>query len=540
MTVFNTLNAEPAGDEVRIASLMGREWLVAPVVLVREGVLNGGFLGFSEIQKSAPGWNGQPVTAPPDEGTEAANLAPSEPSGHPIDGQTQDGRPNFVSANREPFLSDMNVGMVLNVEAVDDLPTPGDEQSERGLVGEAWVDLDRAEAVGANAVEAVERIADSESLDVSTGYFHRPVEVGGSYEGERYAVEQKDLLPDHLALLPNETGACSWSDGCGAPYPAAQREAAQAAADSPFESSGHETSRLAAASASFVERVTSIVTGGDADTETQAAESGDCSPGPCSCGEHTEVDSNALVGEFYTDEDEAARRAEELGCTAESHAHELDGETVYMPCATHEEYTEKVGASDHKDEKPYENTEDDEQATTNTMTPDINSLAERSAFDAETLQEWDEGDLKALADSLDAQDDGDDGDDPATNTDGQNDELLDRVAELERQVEAQNAEKRERLAERVAAHTDHEADDLVDNADEFPTPALETLADSLDTQAGTSQANAAPQGDRVNYLGQAGARATANTDATDHEADAEELAANVGALANMADDGGNA
>lgn len=492
MTVFNTLNAEPAGDEVRIASLMGREWLVAPVVLVREGVLNGGFLGFSEIQKSAPGWNGQPVTAPPDEGTEAANLAPSGPSGHPIDGQTQDGRPNFVSANREPFLSDMHVGMVLNVEAVDDLPTPGDEQSERGLVGEAWVDLDRAEAVGANAVESVERIADSESLDVSTGYFHRPVEVGGSYEGERYAVEQKDLLPDHLALLPNETGACSWPDGCGAPYPAAQREAAQAAADSPFESSGHETSLLAASAASFAERVRSIVTGGDADTEAQAGTSGECSPGPCSCGEHTSNDE--------------------------------DGDTE----------------TDDEDPENPENPENDVQPTTNTMTPEIDSLAERSAFDAETLREWDEGDLKALADSLDEQDDGDDGDDPATNTDGQNDELLDRVAELERQVEAQNAEKRERLADRVAAHTDHEADDLVDNTDEFPTAALETLADSLDTQAGTSQANAAPQGDRVNYLGQAGARATANTDATDHEAEAEELAGNVGALANMADDGGSA
>lgn len=221
MTVFATHNADPAGDEVRVETLRGREWLVAPVVLVREGVLNGGFLSYDEIQKSVPGWNGRPVTAPPAENTEAANLAPSEPSGHPIDGKTENDEPRFVSANQPPFVEEMHVGMILDAEARTDLPTPGEEMSERGLVGEAWIDLEAAKNVGEFAVEAVERVVSGDELDVSTGYFHLPLDRQGRYNGESYEVEQVDLLPDHLALLPNERGACSWADGCGAPYPAA-------------------------------------------------------------------------------------------------------------------------------------------------------------------------------------------------------------------------------------------------------------------------------------------------------------------------------
>jgi hypothetical protein len=37
----------------------------------------------------------------------------------------------------------------------------------------------------------------------------------GQWNSEQYSASIVDMIPDHLALLPNSTGACSWDDGCG-------------------------------------------------------------------------------------------------------------------------------------------------------------------------------------------------------------------------------------------------------------------------------------------------------------------------------------
>jgi len=46
--------------------------------------------------------------------------------------------------------------------------------------------------------------------------------------------------------------------------------------------------------------------------------------------------------DVFTTEEEAVERAEEIGCVG-SHSHDEDGNIVYMPCKTHEEYTELTG-----------------------------------------------------------------------------------------------------------------------------------------------------------------------------------------------------
>ena len=194
--------ATPDGDEVRVEELRGEKYLVAPLVLVREKVLNGGYLSPDEIQASEHGWNGRPVTAPP-------NV---DASGHPTDDQGE-----FVSANKPEVMERMKVGHLANVEYDDDLQTENDEASEHGLVGEAWVRLKSVQTVGEAAEQAAKAIAEGEPLDVSTGYFHRPVDESGEFNGVEYEQRQTDLMPDHLALLPNEEGACNWSDGCGTP-----------------------------------------------------------------------------------------------------------------------------------------------------------------------------------------------------------------------------------------------------------------------------------------------------------------------------------
>jgi hypothetical protein len=197
-----TQEATPDGDEVRIEELRGEQYLVAPIVLVREKVLNGGYLSPDEMQESEYGWNGRPVTAPPNQNA----------SGHPTD---EEG--NFESANTPENLDEMKVGHLAAVEYSDDLETENDEASKHGLRGEVWIHLKSAKYVGEAAVDAAQAIANSEALEVSTGYFHRPVQEEGTFNGEEYDQRQTDLMPDHLALLPNEKGACSWSDGCGAP-----------------------------------------------------------------------------------------------------------------------------------------------------------------------------------------------------------------------------------------------------------------------------------------------------------------------------------
>jgi hypothetical protein len=40
---------------------------------------------------------------------------------------------------------------------------------------------------------------------------------------------------------------------------------------------------------------------------------------------------------------EAEKRAEELGCSG-THTHDEDGNKIYMPCATHEEYESRLQA----------------------------------------------------------------------------------------------------------------------------------------------------------------------------------------------------
>jgi len=46
--------------------------------------------------------------------------------------------------------------------------------------------------------------------------------------------------------------------------------------------------------------------------------------------------------DVFTTEEEAVERAEEIGCVG-FHSHDEDGNTVYMPCKTHDEYTELTG-----------------------------------------------------------------------------------------------------------------------------------------------------------------------------------------------------
>lgn len=113
-----------------------------------------------------------------------------------------------------------------------------------------------------------------------------------------------------------------------------------------------------------------------------------------------------------------------------------------------------------------------------TMTDRIQNLAEQSAFDAETLSEWDDEQLDALEESLDVDDPdagGDGGDGQTNSTD---DQILQKLEDIEAQqqsleerLEAQEGERREALVAQIQTHTSLEEEQLPEDVD-----ALEALA----------------------------------------------------------------
>lgn len=163
----------------------GRDHVIAPVVMLVEGVHAGSrgpsLYTAAVIARNPAVWNGVPVTIQ-----------------HPTDQQGP------ISANSPHVIERQAIGKMYNVQW-----TAGK------LKGEAWVDVAKAEAVqgGAEILQAVN--SGQIQLEVSTGLFDESKEQAGTWNNEQYSQVIERIYPDHLALLPGGTGACSWADGCG-------------------------------------------------------------------------------------------------------------------------------------------------------------------------------------------------------------------------------------------------------------------------------------------------------------------------------------
>lgn len=62
---------------------------------------------------------------------------------------------------------------------------------------------------------ALGTILNEQPMDVSTGGTNLVEFTVGEFDGKEYMGIVHETKPDHLALLPNEEGACSWEKGCG-------------------------------------------------------------------------------------------------------------------------------------------------------------------------------------------------------------------------------------------------------------------------------------------------------------------------------------
>ncbi|AFZ73033.1 DUF2213 domain-containing protein [Natronobacterium gregoryi] len=125
----------------------------------------------------------------------------------------------------------------------------------------------------------------------------------------------------------------------------------------------------------------------------------------------------------------------------------------------------------------------------NTMNERIQTLAEHSAFDAETLEEWDESQLDALEESLDIADDGSGG--QAQNNNGTDDAVLEEIQSLREDMVTEDdvdelvsqrvkEDEREELVSQITAQSSFDEDDL----DGHSLESLEKLADEVTPQGG--------------------------------------------------------
>lgn len=180
---MNHLVTNLHGRYTRVESRGGRDFLVVPMVMLREGVHNGSggplFYEGSELERTASLWNGKPIVIR-----------------HP----TRNGQ--SVSANDPGVLAKQGVGTVENAS-----------WSGRKLRAEAWIDMCRLTELDQELDDRL--LHDGFVLEVSTGLYTTNIREPGHYGGKDFQFRATNHKPDHLALLPEGHGACSVADGCG-------------------------------------------------------------------------------------------------------------------------------------------------------------------------------------------------------------------------------------------------------------------------------------------------------------------------------------
>jgi len=186
-----SIQATPVTAEIRTATLFEQEHTVIPCVALVEGVLwpanapSPELALAEEFGKFPEGWNGRPVVY-----------------NHP----SINGAP--VSASSPDVLEDNAFGQLFNT------------QLDGGkLKTEIWINNARIGELGEEAQEVIEALkVGDETIEVSTGLFTMSEESAGEFDGQEYSTIWRNIVPDHLAVLPRGVkGACSVADGCGAP-----------------------------------------------------------------------------------------------------------------------------------------------------------------------------------------------------------------------------------------------------------------------------------------------------------------------------------
>lgn len=178
---IESVTANVAGTP-RSEMLNGREHLVVPMTLIVPGVLNGSqgplYYPADELGKNPDDWNGMPMVVY-----------------HP----TEAGR--GITARQPSVYNSSYVGTVFNARF-----------SGGKLVAEGWFDVERTRRVDSRILTSLQS---QQPIELSTGLKTEQTDEPGTFNSIEYKAVARNYKPDHLAILPDEVGACSLRDGCG-------------------------------------------------------------------------------------------------------------------------------------------------------------------------------------------------------------------------------------------------------------------------------------------------------------------------------------
>jgi len=178
VNINSELKLNLKGSDIEMKVLNGERHLVGRAVLIVEGVLNGLLYPLEELEIHPDAWNGRPI---------------------PIDHPTNE-RGEFLSAN-DLAVFEKNIGQLMNSRI-----------EGNALVADLW--MNEAKLRKQNP-KLLLKIVNKEFIEVSTGLFIEIEEQAGEFNGVKFYGIARNYKPDHLALLPNDIGACSGKDGCG-------------------------------------------------------------------------------------------------------------------------------------------------------------------------------------------------------------------------------------------------------------------------------------------------------------------------------------
>lgn len=169
----------------------GREYYVAPLTLIVPGVLNGsqGALYYppEEIARNVSDWNGMPLVL-----------------GHP----TRMGYNVSFGDLDDKERSKTILGEVRNAHT----------NPHGSLKAQGWFDIENVRRISPQILNSLEN---HRPIELSTGLFtdNKEAPKGSVFNGRNgpreYEYTAHNYRPDHLAILPNQVGACSVNDGCG-------------------------------------------------------------------------------------------------------------------------------------------------------------------------------------------------------------------------------------------------------------------------------------------------------------------------------------
>jgi hypothetical protein len=166
--------------------LEGNEYYIFPVVMSKEGVHNGstGPLLYTkeELSSFVEAWNGTPIIV-----------------GHP-----KNEKGEYCSCNVPHVVDKQVVGRIFNAFF---------EESSASLKAEMWMNVGKTNKLFPGLIGVLEN--NEAKVDVSTGVLIEIVEEKGVWNNEEYIGIVQNTRPDHLAIMANGDGACSWQDGCG-------------------------------------------------------------------------------------------------------------------------------------------------------------------------------------------------------------------------------------------------------------------------------------------------------------------------------------